>query len=386
MAKAYPIIDHEHDCLVVGAGGSGLRAAVGMVEAGLRTACISKVYPTRSPHRRRPGRDQRRARQHGPGRLALSHVRHGQGLGLAGRPGRDRVHDQARAGSGDRARALRRAVLAHARGQDLPARLRRPVDRVRQEPGLPHLRRRRPHRPCAAAHAVPAGAAPPGPVLQRIFRPRPAHGRRRQLPRPDGALPRGRHAAPVPGPAHRARDRRLRPGLLLLHLGPHLHRRRQRHGAAGGTAAPGHGVRPVPPVRGLRRRLPDHRGCPRRGRLPHQLRRRALHGALRAFGQGSRLARRGLARHDHRDQRGPRLRPQQGLHRAPPRASRPRDAARAPAGHLGDRQDLRRRRRHQAADPGGADLPLQHGRHPDQLPDRGGGARQRRAPMRSCPG
>ncbi len=48
MAKAYPIIDHEHDCLVVGAGGSGLRAVVGMVEAGLRTACISKVYPTRS--------------------------------------------------------------------------------------------------------------------------------------------------------------------------------------------------------------------------------------------------------------------------------------------------------------------------------------------------
>jgi succinate dehydrogenase / fumarate reductase flavoprotein subunit len=48
MAKAYPIVDHEYDCLVVGAGGSGLRAAVGMVEAGLRTACISKVYPTRS--------------------------------------------------------------------------------------------------------------------------------------------------------------------------------------------------------------------------------------------------------------------------------------------------------------------------------------------------
>src|SRR5688500_15348058 len=48
MAKAYPLVDHEYDCLVVGAGGSGLRAAVGMVEAGLRTACISKVYPTRS--------------------------------------------------------------------------------------------------------------------------------------------------------------------------------------------------------------------------------------------------------------------------------------------------------------------------------------------------
>ncbi|MGI9452428.1 MAG: FAD-binding protein, partial [Geminicoccaceae bacterium] len=48
MAKAYPIIDHQFDVVVVGAGGSGLRAAVGMVEAGLRTACISKVYPTRS--------------------------------------------------------------------------------------------------------------------------------------------------------------------------------------------------------------------------------------------------------------------------------------------------------------------------------------------------
>jgi len=48
MSKAYPIIDHTYDCLVVGAGGSGLRAAVGMVEAGLKTACISKVYPTRS--------------------------------------------------------------------------------------------------------------------------------------------------------------------------------------------------------------------------------------------------------------------------------------------------------------------------------------------------
>ncbi len=48
MPNAYPVTDHHYDCLVVGAGGSGLRAAVGMVEAGLRVACISKVYPTRS--------------------------------------------------------------------------------------------------------------------------------------------------------------------------------------------------------------------------------------------------------------------------------------------------------------------------------------------------
>ena len=44
----YKIIDHEYDAIVVGAGGSGLRAAVGLSEAGLKTACISKVFPTRS--------------------------------------------------------------------------------------------------------------------------------------------------------------------------------------------------------------------------------------------------------------------------------------------------------------------------------------------------
>ena len=45
---AYEFIDHRFDVVVVGAGGSGLRAALGCAEAGLRTACISKVFPTRS--------------------------------------------------------------------------------------------------------------------------------------------------------------------------------------------------------------------------------------------------------------------------------------------------------------------------------------------------
>jgi succinate dehydrogenase / fumarate reductase, flavoprotein subunit len=45
---AYKIIDHTYDTIVVGAGGSGLRATMGSAEAGLKTACITKVFPTRS--------------------------------------------------------------------------------------------------------------------------------------------------------------------------------------------------------------------------------------------------------------------------------------------------------------------------------------------------
>ncbi len=46
--KAYDIVDHSYDVVVVGAGGAGLRATLGLAEAGLKTACISKVFPTRS--------------------------------------------------------------------------------------------------------------------------------------------------------------------------------------------------------------------------------------------------------------------------------------------------------------------------------------------------
>jgi succinate dehydrogenase / fumarate reductase, flavoprotein subunit len=46
--RAYPVTDHSFDVVVVGAGGSGLRAALGASQAGLKTACITKVFPTRS--------------------------------------------------------------------------------------------------------------------------------------------------------------------------------------------------------------------------------------------------------------------------------------------------------------------------------------------------
>ena len=48
MTISYEFIDHQFDVVVIGAGGSGLRATLGVAEFGLKTACISKVFPTRS--------------------------------------------------------------------------------------------------------------------------------------------------------------------------------------------------------------------------------------------------------------------------------------------------------------------------------------------------
>lgn len=48
QSKSYPITEHYYDVVVVGAGGAGLRATFGMAEKGLKTACLTKVFPTRS--------------------------------------------------------------------------------------------------------------------------------------------------------------------------------------------------------------------------------------------------------------------------------------------------------------------------------------------------
>ena len=48
MASDYDLTVHEHDVVVVGAGGAGLRATFGLAAEGLSAACITKVFPTRS--------------------------------------------------------------------------------------------------------------------------------------------------------------------------------------------------------------------------------------------------------------------------------------------------------------------------------------------------
>ena len=48
MSPAYPVVEHEYDVVVVGAGGAGLRATLGLAAEGLATACVTKLFPTRS--------------------------------------------------------------------------------------------------------------------------------------------------------------------------------------------------------------------------------------------------------------------------------------------------------------------------------------------------
>ena len=195
----------------------------------------------------------------------MAHVRHRQGFRLARRPGRDRISLPQCARRGLRARTLGRAVLAHRERHDLSAALRRHDHRLRQRAaGTAHLRRRRSHRPRDAAHALWPGAPQSHGILHRVLCARPDHGRPGPLPRRGLPEARRRHDPPLPCQPDDPRDRRLWTRVFLRHLRAHLHRRRQRHGAARRIAAAGHGIRAVSPHRHLRRRLPDHRGGARR--------------------------------------------------------------------------------------------------------------------------
>ena len=196
---AYPIIDHTFDVVVVGAGGAGLRATLEAAANGLKTACITKVFPTRS------------------------HTVAAQG-GVAaslGNMGEDdwrwHMYDTVKGSDwlGDQdaieylCRNAPEAVYElehfgvpfspHRRRQDLSARLRRHDLQFRRRHRPAHLRRRRPHRPCHAAHALRPVREARRELLHRIFRARPDHGRRRGARR-HGLESRRRHHPPLPRP------------------------------------------------------------------------------------------------------------------------------------------------------------------------------------------
>ena len=157
--RAYPVIDHTYDTVVVGAGGSGLRATMGSAEAGLKTACITKVFPTRSHTVAAQGGIAASLGNIAPDHWTVAHVRHRQGVGLAGRSGRHRIHGARRQppSTSWSTPACRSAATTTARSTS--ARSAAHAEHGRRPAGAAHLRRRRPHRPRHAARALSAEPA-----------------------------------------------------------------------------------------------------------------------------------------------------------------------------------------------------------------------------------
>ncbi len=279
---AYPITDHTYDVVVVGAGGAGLRASVGCAEAGLKTACITKVFPTRS------------------------HTVAAQG-GISASLGNMGPDD------------WRWHMYDTVKGSDW----------LGDQDAIEYLCRNAPAAVYELDHwGVPFSRTEEGKIYQRPFGGMTTEFGKGTAQRTCAAADRTGHAMlhTLYGQALRAQcaffieyfaidlirdfEGAVRGVVCLKMDDGTIHRFRAQttmlatggYGRAyfsctsahtctgdgngmvlrGGTAAAGHGVRPVPPDRHLRRGLPDHRGRARRRRLSRQLGRRALHGALRA--------------------------------------------------------------------------------------------------------
>ena len=274
----------------------------------------------------------------------------------------------------------------HRRGQDLPAPLWRPHDRVRRRPaGAAHLCGGGPDGACDPAHAVWPKPEEQRGVLHRIFRAGPDHHR----------------WAPAPGVvAWKLDDGTIHvfnAKMVVLATGGYgraYFSATSAHTCTGdgggmvaraGLAAAGHGVRAVPPDRHLWLGLSDHRRRAGRGRVSDQHRRRAVHGTLCAALQGPGAARLCQPLHDDRDPRRPGRGGEWRPHPPEPVAPAAGGAGTAAAGDHRKRPHLRRRGPAQGADPGAADGALQHGRHPDELLGRGAEPHARQARTRSSP-
>ena len=308
LGAAYPITDHEFDVVVVGAGGAGLRAIVGCSEAGLRTAAISKVFPTRSHTVAAQGGVAASLGNMGPDNWKWHMYDTVKGSDWLG--DQDSIEYMCRSAPAA-VYELEHWGVPFSRTED---------GRIYQRPfgGMTTDFGKGPpaQRTCAAADRT--GHA----MLHTLYGQALRHnanffieyfaidlimedGRCRGvicLKLDDGTIHRFRSQLVILATGGYGRT------YLLGDLGAYLHGRWQCHGAARRSAAAGHGIRAIPSDRHLRRRLPDHRRRARRGRLSHQCRRRTLHGALCALGEGSRAARHGLTRHDHGDPRRPRRR------------------------------------------------------------------------------
>ncbi len=248
--RAYPFIDHTYDVVVVGAGGAGLRATLGAREAGLKTACITKVFPTRSHTVAAQGGISAALGNMGEDDWRWHMYDTVKGSDWLGdqdaieylcREAPAAVYELDHFGvpfsRTEEGKIYQRAFggMTSNYGEGIVQRTAAAADRTGH--AILHTLYGQ-----SLRHAVG--------ILHRVFRHRPDHGRRRGARR-RGAQSRRRHAPPLPRAQDDHRHRRLWPRLSHLHRRAHTNRRRQRHGAARRPAAAGHGVRAVSPDRRL---------------------------------------------------------------------------------------------------------------------------------------
>ena len=231
---AYKITEHKYDMIVVGAGGAGLRATFGLAQKGLKTACITKVFPTRSHTVAAQGGISAALGNMGADDWRYHFYDTIKGSDWLG--DQDAIEYMCREAI-PAIIELEHQGVPFSRTEDGKI-YQRPFGGMTTEYGKGTAQRT-----CAAAdrtgHAIlhtlyQQSLAHDARLLHRILRARPDHGRRRRLPRRAGAGHGRGHAAPVPCARHGAGDRRLRPRVFLRDLGAHLHRRWRRHGAARG--------------------------------------------------------------------------------------------------------------------------------------------------------
>ena len=185
----YNITEHEYDVVVVGAGGAGLRATLGMAERGLTTACITKVFPTRSHTVAAQGGISAALANMGEDDWRFHMYDTIKGSDWLG--DQDAIEYMCREAIPAVIELERYGVpFSPHRGRAyLPTCLWRHDYALRQRPSPAHLRRCRQDRPCHLAHLVPAILEKQRVVLHRIHRAGLGDGRRR-MPGRVGMVPR----------------------------------------------------------------------------------------------------------------------------------------------------------------------------------------------------
>ena len=179
---AYDVTHHEYDVVVIGAGGSGLRATLGMAEQGLKTACVSKVFPTRSHTVAAQGGIAASLGNMGPDSWQwhmYDTVKGSDWLGdvdameYLAREAPKAVYELEHYGvpfsRTEEGKIYQRPFGGHT------------TEFGEGPPGAAHLCRRRPHRPRHPAHALRPKPEEQRRVLHRVFRHRPDHVRRRSV-------------------------------------------------------------------------------------------------------------------------------------------------------------------------------------------------------------